>query len=92
MIALACRKLPAHLRIKGILWGTAGAIVLRVVLIALHCAAASAFSEVGGCRTAVVDWYQVAGAAGEDGHSNAKVATSVGGGQDGYRGRLGHEC
>ena len=34
VIALACRQLPAHLRIKGILWGTAGAIVLRVVLIA----------------------------------------------------------
>ena len=34
VIALACRKLPAHQRVKGILWGTAGAIVLRVVLIA----------------------------------------------------------
>jgi YjbE family integral membrane protein len=34
VIALACRKLPAHQRFKGIMWGTAGAIVLRVVLIA----------------------------------------------------------
>lgn len=34
VIALACRQLPPHLRTKGILWGTAGAIVLRVVLIA----------------------------------------------------------
>ncbi|GAB2541358.1 MULTISPECIES: TerC family protein [unclassified Simplicispira] len=33
VIALACRKLPAHQRTKGILWGTAGAIILRVVLI-----------------------------------------------------------
>ncbi|MET0334883.1 MAG: TerC family protein [Rhizobacter sp.] len=33
VIALACRSLPAHQRTKGILWGTAGAIVLRVVLI-----------------------------------------------------------
>jgi YjbE family integral membrane protein len=33
VIALACRKLPAQQRLKGILWGTAGAIVLRVVLI-----------------------------------------------------------
>ena len=33
VIALACRKLPAHQRTKGILWGTAGAIALRVVLI-----------------------------------------------------------
>ncbi len=34
VIALACRNLPQHQRMKGILWGTAGAIVLRVVLIA----------------------------------------------------------
>ena len=33
VIALACRGLPAHQRTKGILWGTAGAIALRVVLI-----------------------------------------------------------
>jgi len=33
VIALACRKLPPHQRAKGILWGTAGAILLRVVLI-----------------------------------------------------------
>lgn len=34
VIALACRKLPPAQRAKGIIWGTAGAIVLRVVLIA----------------------------------------------------------
>lgn len=34
VIALACRQLPAKQRLKGIVWGTAGAIVLRVVLIA----------------------------------------------------------
>ena len=34
VIALACRQLPPHQRVKGILWGTAGAIVLRVLLIA----------------------------------------------------------
>ena len=33
VIALACRKLPAAQRTKGIVYGTAGAIVLRVVLI-----------------------------------------------------------
>jgi YjbE family integral membrane protein len=33
VIALACRKLAPAQRMKGILWGTAGAIVLRVVLI-----------------------------------------------------------
>lgn len=33
VIALACRKLPPALRTKGIIWGTVGAIVLRVILI-----------------------------------------------------------
>jgi YjbE family integral membrane protein len=34
VIALACRQLPQNQRLKGIVWGTAGAIVVRVVLIA----------------------------------------------------------
>lgn len=33
VIALACRKLPPRQRTRGILWGTAGAIVLRIILI-----------------------------------------------------------
>ena len=33
VIALACRRLPPALRTKGIVWGTVGAIVLRVILI-----------------------------------------------------------
>ncbi|MFN7120457.1 MAG: TerC family protein [Hydrogenophaga sp.] len=33
VIALACRKLPPAQRTKGIIWGTAGAIILRVILI-----------------------------------------------------------
>jgi len=33
VIALACRRLPDAQRTRGILWGTAGAILLRVVLI-----------------------------------------------------------
>ena len=33
VIAMACRNLPHEQRAKGIFWGTAGAIALRVVLI-----------------------------------------------------------
>jgi YjbE family integral membrane protein len=33
IIALACRDLPAHQKKLGILWGTAGAIILRVILV-----------------------------------------------------------
>ncbi|MBV8625976.1 MAG: TerC family protein [Herbaspirillum sp.] len=34
VIALACRNLPDRLRMKGIVWGTVGAIAIRIVLIA----------------------------------------------------------
>jgi len=34
VIALACRNLPGNLRTRGIIYGTAGAIILRVILIA----------------------------------------------------------
>jgi YjbE family integral membrane protein len=34
VIALACRNLHPNQRRKGIIWGTAGAIILRVVLVA----------------------------------------------------------
>ncbi|CAM3409459.1 TerC family protein [Polaromonas hydrogenivorans] len=34
VIALACRNLPGKLRTRGIIYGTAGAIILRVILIA----------------------------------------------------------
>ncbi|MFM2344948.1 MAG: hypothetical protein RLZZ210_1560 [Pseudomonadota bacterium] len=33
IIALACKDLPHNLRKKGILWGTAGAIIMRVILV-----------------------------------------------------------
>jgi YjbE family integral membrane protein len=34
VIALACRNLPANFRMKGIVWGTLGAIAIRIALIA----------------------------------------------------------
>ncbi|QJP99311.1 MULTISPECIES: TerC family protein [Herbaspirillum] len=34
VIALACRNLPDKLRMKGIVWGTVGAIAIRIALIA----------------------------------------------------------
>lgn len=34
VIALACRNLPDSLRLRGILWGTVGAIVARIILLA----------------------------------------------------------
>lgn len=51
VIALACRNLPPAQRTKGVLWGTAGAILLRVVLIAFAVALLDVplLKFAGGC-------------------------------------------
>ena len=46
IIALACRNLPKHQRRAGILWGTAGAIILRVILVFF----ATSLMEIPGLR------------------------------------------
>ncbi len=64
VIALACRKLPPAQRTKGILWGTAGAILLRVIPIAFALALLEVrYLKLVG-RFAVADRHQAAGAAG----------------------------
>ena len=47
IIALACRNLPKHQRRAGILWGTAGAIILRVILVFF----ATSLLEIWGLRS-----------------------------------------
>ena len=46
IIALACRNLPKHQRLAGILWGTAGAVILRVILVFF----ATSLMEIPGLR------------------------------------------
>ena len=46
IIALACRNLPKHQKRAGILWGTAGAIILRVILVFF----ATSLMEMSGLR------------------------------------------
>ena len=46
IIALACRNLPKHQRRAGILWGTAGAIILRVIMVFF----ATSLMEIPGLR------------------------------------------
>ena len=46
IIALACRNLPKNQRRAGILWGTAGAIILRVILVFF----ATSLMEILGLR------------------------------------------
>jgi YjbE family integral membrane protein len=71
VIALACRKLPPEQRTKGIFWGTAGAIVLRIVLIffALQLLAVP-FLKVVGALLLVWIGVKLLLPEGDDAHSN----------------------
>ena len=75
VIALACRKLPDSMRTKGILWGTAGAIILRVVLIffALTLLAIPYLKLVGAI---LLIWIGVKLLLPEDGDEHANIQAS----------------
>jgi YjbE family integral membrane protein len=75
VIALACRKLPARQRAQGILWGTAGAILLRVVLIffALQLLAIPYLKLVGA---ALLVWIGVKLLLPEEGDGHGEIAAS----------------
>ena len=75
VIALACRKLPPAQRRLGILWGTAGAIGLRVVLIffALTLLQIPFLKVVGA---ALLVWIGVKLLLPEDGEGHGEVAAS----------------
>lgn len=75
VIALACRQLPPQLRLKGILWGTAGAIVLRVVLIAFALTLLQVpFLKLVGA--ALLLWIGVKLLAPDDGDEHSKIQGS----------------
>src|SRR5690606_20460073 len=77
VIALACRRLEHRQRIQGILWGTAGAIFLRVVLIffALQLLAIPFLKIVGGL---LLLWIGIKLLVpDEDHHGNISASTSV---------------
>ena len=73
VIALACRQLPAHQRAKGILWGTAGAIVLRVILIAFALTLLQVpYLKLVGAALLLWIGVKLLAPHEEDGHSNIK--------------------
>lgn len=77
VIALACRKLPEDLRKKGIFWGVAGAIGLRVVMIffALQLLALPWLKIVGAM---LLFWIGIKLLQPEDeGHGEIDAATSL---------------
>jgi YjbE family integral membrane protein len=75
VIALACRKLPPAQRTKGIIWGTIGAIVLRVILIffALTLLAIPYLKIVGA---ALLVWIGIKLIAPEDEDEHANIQSS----------------
>ncbi|HET8597365.1 MAG TPA: TerC family protein [Castellaniella sp.] len=77
VIALACRNLPPRQRMRGILWGTAGAVLLRVLLIAFALVLLDIpFLKALGCLLLV--WIGIKLLAPEeDAHGNIAAGTSV---------------
>jgi len=77
VIALACRNLEPKQRMKGILWGTAGAVVLRVLLITVALALlAIPFLKIVGCLLLI--WIGIKLLVPEEGgHGNVHSAASV---------------
>jgi len=75
VIALACRKLPPRQRALGIMWGTAGAILLRVILIffALTLLQIPFLKLVGA---ALLIWIGVKLLMPEDGDGHGEIAAS----------------
>ena len=78
VIALACRNLPPHQRTKGILWGTVGAIVLRVILIAFAVALLQVpFLKLVGGALLVWIGMKLLVPSDEDGHGNLEGSGSL---------------
>ena len=76
VIALACRNLPAKQRTKGIIWGTLGAIVLRVALIAFAVTMLKIpyLKIIGGV---LLLWIGIKLLAGDDGDHNVGGADTL---------------
>jgi YjbE family integral membrane protein len=76
VIALACRNLQHKERMQGILWGTAGAIILRVVLIAFALTLlAIPFLKIAGALLLL--WIGVKLMIPDDSHHDIKGAGSI---------------
>jgi len=78
VIALACRKLPEEQRRKGIFWGVAGAIGLRVVLIffALQLLSLPLLKVVGALLLLWIG-VKLLRPEAEDGHANVAGSTTL---------------
>lgn len=78
VIALACRQLPENQRLKGILWGTAGAILLRVALIAFAIALLKvSFLKIAGAALLIWIGVKLITPHDEDAHGNIQASDKL---------------
>ena len=78
VIALACRQLPENQRLKGILWGTAGAILLRVALIAFDISLLKVpFLKIAGAALLIWIGVKLITPHDEDAHGNIQASDKL---------------
>ena len=78
VIALACRRLPPGQRTKGIIWGTVGAILLRVILIAFALALLQIpFLKLVGALLLIWIGVKLIAPEDEDDHSNIQSSDKL---------------
>ena len=78
VIALACRQLPENQRLKGILWGTAGAILLRVALIAFAISLLQVpFLKIAGAALLIWIGVKLITPHDEDAHGNIQASDKL---------------
>ena len=78
VIALACRQLPENQRLKGILWGTVGAILLRVALIAFAITLLQVpFLKIAGAALLIWIGVKLITPHDEDAHGNIQASDKL---------------
>lgn len=78
VIALACRQLHENQRLKGILWGTAGAILLRVALIAFAISLLKVpFLKIAGAALLIWIGVKLITPHDEDAHGNIQASDKL---------------
>ena len=78
VIALACRQLPENQRLKGILWGTVGAILLRVALIAFAISLLKVpFLKIAGAALLIWIGVKLITPHDEDAHGNIQASDKL---------------
>ena len=78
VIALACRQLPENQRLKGVIWGTAGAILLRVALIAFAITLLKVpFLKIAGAALLIWIGVKLITPHDEDAHGNIQASDKL---------------